>query len=301
LFTLSKKLLNVDTRIEAAGQIIASVPESTSWIVKWTPDTHTMFPPVFKQRVITFMLCATQNVYLRLLPVNLLYSIIEFCQPCRLRMANNLEYFGWNLVQVQCDTSWILNKMLSLPIKYQQEVIDLFNDYEYSIPTEKVIDIHQFVSRIVHMECYITSVTEIKEKGLKIKFDFKKPVYENIITEYVLRTTDQKVLGLFSYNRMIYLKRANRTNHEHSFTELQWEYEKHTGRFVIADSEQIRKFKRMNTNFRTLTAKSISKKKNTVFLAKPHTIELWESSHQLVKFEYNEISYSGIVVDFICE
>jgi hypothetical protein len=151
------------------------------------------------------------------------------------------------------------------------------------------------------MECYITSVTEIKEKGLKIKFDFKKPVYENIITEYVLRTTDQKVLGLFSYNKMIYLKRANRTNHEHSFTELQWEYEKHTGRFVIADSEQIRKFKRMNTNFMTLTAKSISKKKNTVFLSKPHTIELWESSHQLVKFEYNKISYSGIVVDFTCE
>ena len=264
LLTLSKMLLSDDTKEEALGKILTEITESASWILPWTDLNHVIFPNSFKSRVIAFMLCAQHNKFMVELPTAILYHIIHFMHKTeRDTMADSLEYYRWNLVQLQCDTTWVLNRMLSLPIKLQENMIDVLNDYNGCKQRDYTIDLCDFVQSKVNFLASITDVKEMKEYfKVTLKYNVVPPSYN--IHSYVTRISDSKILGVCSKNRFLYLIRANKTCHEHHFTEIQWEYEKKTGRFRVSTNEEIEKYKKTNRNFIVRMNKTVNKTSNII-------------------------------------
>ena len=113
------------------------------------------------------------------------------------------------------------------------------------------------------------------------------------------RISDSKILGVCSKNRFLYLIRANKTCHEHHFTEIQWEYEKKTGRFRLSTDEEIEKYKKTNRNFIVRMNKNVNKTSNIIHVGTSGMLNTWENSlKQIVKFKFEGKSYSGVALRF---
>ena len=135
---------SVNTWKEAIVDADIHFPNLTKPMQPWDCDLHKFYPFKFRQRVLTFLLCARHSFPLTLLPEPILHLIIGYMADvydsgCVSRIANwlhaDLKTFGSKTTTV------FSNDMLGMPIDIQHDFMSLLSSHDTKCRKTKSIEL----------------------------------------------------------------------------------------------------------------------------------------------------------------